>query len=132
MVYYKFSDGFALVDFSICLMLFQTSAYLEIEVQTIEQLSDTKLIDYTGLKVRKSGGRRRIEGKGHIITEIDNTFIAKIVAYKKQGGGYRIMPYKLPEKAFCDFHSDDEFFYPEFAKYTDFTDPLTCPLPKVS
>lgn len=48
--------------------------------------------------------------------------------YKKQGGEYRLMPFKSPARNFCDFLNDDLFFYKSFSEVTDFPYPLACPL----
>lgn len=51
--------------------------------------------------------------------------------YTKQGGEYRLQPYKLPATGFCDAFNKDPYFFPEFAKVSNLTLPIPCPFPQV-
>ena len=51
--------------------------------------------------------------------------------YLKQGGEYRLLPFKLPKKALCDFVNEDIYFLPKAVNVTDITFPVSCPLETV-
>lgn len=46
----------------------------------------------------------------------------------KQGGEYRLLPYKLPKKPVCKFANEDKFFLPKTANVSEITFPMACPL----
>ena len=64
--------------------------------------------------------------------DFDNSYTVSVKSFKKQGGEFRLMPYKLDRKKYCDFFNDDSYIFPEFVKYSDFKLPLPCPLVKVN
>lgn len=114
--------------------LFQSLEYFDFQVQTCEQNGGNKsLIDYSGLKVRKVKGVRKLFGDVIYHISMDNTIGVEGYAYIKQGGEYRRLPFKIPRKQFCKFFYEEIYFYPEFAKASDFPPPetATCPLPNV-
>lgn len=111
---------------------FKAIAYFDVEIQRFEQYSDTTYADYRSLKVRKNNKTRKLYGNITINKPFDNKFTVSMVTFTKQGGEYRMLPYKLPEKQFCDFFNEDDLFYPELTEYSDFTNPIRCPLPVVS
>lgn len=97
----------------------------------MEQLSDTTYADYSGLKVRKHNGTRKMYGNVTFKVPIDNTFTREMVSFIKQGGEYRLLPYKFPSMPFCAFLQNDVFFYEEVCNYTDFIYPAPCPFEAV-
>lgn len=105
---------------------------MEIEIQHIEQLGGHDHIDYSKLKVRKVNRTRLIFGNATHYFPVDNNVKVQILAFIKQGGEYRQMPYKIPEKNLCDFYNEDQYFYPQFAAATDYPLPYPCPLPPVN
>lgn len=123
---------------------------MEIDLQRIEQLNELTYMDYSGLFIRKVNKTRKVFGKTLYKIPLDNSYKAEVnaceyvtqaVACKlinkchlkdvKQGGQYRLMPYKLPKKGWCDFHNDDTYIYPEVAAGSDWPLPMPCPLPAV-
>jgi hypothetical protein len=62
---------------------------------------------------------------------LDNTYSAEIEAFVKQGGEYRMLPYKKSKRGVCDFYKDDTYFYPDLAAATDFPFPFECPVANV-
>jgi hypothetical protein len=111
-------------------------AYIDLEITNIEQTAgDTKFIDGTLLKVKRTvvnGIKTRTASGPFIINEpIDVTHLLEINTYKKQGGQYRLMPYKLPIMTFCDFLNTDVTFIPAWMEASNMTRPLGCPIPKV-
>lgn len=61
--------------------------------------------------------------------DLDNTFIYETLLYKKQGGEYKLLPFKMPGSSFCDFFMTDKYFYFNFSAASDLPYPFTCPLP---
>lgn len=113
---------------------FKAAAYFEVEVRGFDQeIMNTKYFDVSGIKIRKAPGSklRKIFGNVSINVEVDNSFKTMIVAYVKQGGEYRRMPYKVANKGTCDFYNDDEYVYPELAAHSDLPLPFPCPLSPV-
>lgn len=62
---------------------------------------------------------------------IDDSFLLDVTVFVKQGGAYRIMPYKPPKSGFCSFIRDDKYVYPDLVTVSDFPDPFLCPFPSV-
>ena len=89
-------------------------------------------LDWTKLKSKKVNKTRQMVGSLIYHTDIDNSYLIETAVFKKQGGEYRLMPYKLPKKGFCDFIASDELFVKDLVEYTNFTYPVPCPLVKVS
>lgn len=112
---------------------FQISAYIEIDVQTYEQQGEATYLDYSNLKVRKDAKTKTRKIYGNITQHIalDNSYMAEAYVYVKQGGEYRLLPYKVPAKGFCDFNNDDVYYYPEFSGASDYPMPYPCPCPAV-
>lgn len=105
--------------------------YLEVQIQYLEQLDEPTYVDYSKLKVRKVNGTRKIFGNVTCHIPLDNTYLCEALVYIKQGGQYRLMPYKLPKKGVCDVHNEDKYFYPDLVAASDFPMPYPCPLPTV-
>jgi hypothetical protein len=93
----------------------------------MKQTSNTTYLDYTKLKIRKINKTRMIVGEMTVNREIDNTFLGQASIYVKQGNEYRLMPYRLPPKGFCDTHNEDIYFFPQVVEASDWTLPLPCP-----
>lgn len=110
-----------------------SAAYMEIEIHNCEQTFGDRdnFIDFSDLKVRKMNKTTRgIFGKMVIHTELDNSYIASVKVFVKQGGEYRALPYKV-QKAICDFCNEDEFLFPDLVAASDIPMPMPCPIPKV-
>lgn len=109
----------------------KVSGYFEIEEHHLEQLDEPTFIDFTGLKLRKVGKQRSLVGNTTHHIALDNSCIAGISLLIKQGGEYRLLPYKLAKKGVCDFVQDDTIFYPSFSAASTYPSPFPCPLPAV-
>lgn len=107
----------------------KVSAYLDIEILKVEQLSDNKYVDYSGLYVKKVNKTKKLFGNTTYHIDLDNTFFIGATVYMKQGGEYRLMPFKLKKKEICDFYNEDKFFYDEMCKFSDWEIPFKCPQP---
>jgi hypothetical protein len=103
-------------------------AYVEVNLQTCEQLEGVTNIDFTALKVKKLNKNRGLVGPVKINIPLDNTYTVEGKLYKKQGGEYKETPYKLPKKALCDFLNSDTFFLPKVQNASDIVLPFLCPL----
>jgi hypothetical protein len=99
----------------------------------VEQFSGEAFVDFTNLKVKKIPGTKSRGLFGSVIVhgDIDNTFKIMCKFYIKQGGEYRLMPYKFPPQAVLDTFNNDKYFAPDFIKVSNFTQPLSSPVPKV-
>lgn len=104
---------------------------MDIILDRIEQFGPTEDADLFGLKVRKVGGERKLFGKWIYHRSFDDSYIAKVIAYKKTGAGWNLMPYKL-EKPVCAFHNEETYYYQEFASVSDFDYPSPCPMANAS
>lgn len=62
---------------------------------------------------------------------IDNSFALRIEMYLKQGGEYRLMPFKIQNDHICDAYNGDSYFMPKIAAASNFTMPLPCPMSNV-
>lgn len=102
---------------------------MDIQILKIEQLNEPIYADYTKVYIRRENKIRKIFGNFTWHVAIDNTFITELLLYKKQGGEYRKLPYKLPRKGICDFANDDKIFYPDIAQHSDHEVPFKCPQP---
>lgn len=112
----------------------QASGYLELDIQRFEQLSDAKYVDISGLKIRKHNKTRKVYG--NVTMHFDwagNEVLGEIRAFKKSGGEYRLLPYKLPRTPVCKALNEDIYFYPEMTEMSSFPKkPISCPQPKVN
>jgi hypothetical protein len=117
-------------------LFLQLSIYFDVELQNLEQTAGDKenFLDITNLKVRKVPGSktRGVFGLAVFRGYIDNTNTATINIYIKQGGEYRLMPFKISSQPVCDSMKEDKYFMPEVAKVSNVTIPVPCPLTPVS
>jgi hypothetical protein len=74
---------------------------------------------------------RKLVGNVTYHVPVDNSYIAITNLYKKQGGEYRMMPYTLPKKGYCDFVNSEKLFVEDLIKASNFPYPFPCPFPKV-
>lgn len=129
---HRFSLTFTFINFSHG----QVDAYFEVEIQYIEQLDDKKFADISKLKVRKVDKIRRVYGQVEFKISLDNSNTVEIIAFKKQGGEYRRLPYRIPSGRFCDFYEEgsqgDVMFYQHMANLSTLPYPAPCPYPNVS
>lgn len=84
-------------------------------MQRIEQLDGFEYFDYRDLRIRKKGKTQAIYGNMTAHVSVDNSAAVQTKVFIKQGGEYRLMPYKIPSKGICDWHNEDKLFYPELA-----------------
>lgn len=58
---------------------------------------------------------------------MDNTIETEGNMYRKSGGEYRLLPYRIPRQKFCDFFASENFFFPEITLHSDLPPQGTCP-----
>jgi len=82
------------------------------------------------LKVRKINKTRTLVGDVLIKSPLGDDVTIETAVYVKQGGEYRLMPYRLPPVPFCSFAAKDTYMYPDLAKNSDFPEDIAaeCPL----
>lgn len=108
--------------------------YVELNLDYCEQVESDKenCVDWSDLRVKKLNKTfRGIVGTTIFNVEFGNEFFLSGTAYVKQGGEYRMMPFKLPEIPFCDIVRDDFYYYDAIAAQSDLPQPFSCPMPKV-
>lgn len=92
----------------IILLINLVVSYFDVQIDRFEVLfQNTSFFDWSGLKVRKIQKIRSIVGEIDFFVPIGNDIMFSGLAYKKQGGEYRLMPYKVQPTPFCDFIKKD-------------------------
>lgn len=104
------------------------------EVESLQQISEDVVTfgDWTKLKSKKINKTRVMVGPLIYLTDVDNSYLLASALFQKQGGEYRLTPYKLQKKGVCDFIASDEYFVDDLVKNSNFSDPMPCPIPKVN
>lgn len=83
-------------------------SYFDLQMDRFEILEqDKSIFDWSTVKVRKVGKNRYLVGDIKFLITLDNDVTIQMKAFKKQGGEYRLMPYKIPPTPFCDFVKSD-------------------------
>ena len=105
------------------LLINLVQSYFDVQVDRFELLyQNTSYFDWSGLKVRKVNKKRSIVGDVKFFVPIGNEIMFIGNAYKKQGGEYRLMPYKVQPTPFCDFlRKDGKFWIKIIEKFMIFT-----------
>ena len=103
---------------------------MEIEVDRVEQLSDTNYLDCTSVRTKRFGKERKIIGHQIHKVPLGNEILSELHIYKSSGAGYQLTPYKV-SKPLCDFINNDTYFYPEIVEVSDLYLPIPCPIPNV-
>lgn len=111
-------------------LLEQGNAYLEIDIQRLEQVNEISYVDFSKLYLRKVNKTRMVFGNSSLFVEVDNKVMVETNVHVKQGGEYRRMPYRLPKQGACDLLKGDKFFYEELTKFSDWIYPYPCPAAK--
>jgi hypothetical protein len=62
---------------------------------------------------------------------MDDNYKVRVKMYRKQGGEYRLLPFKFPEQEFCSAIQNDPYVYPDIAKHSNISYPLECPIADV-
>lgn len=64
----------------------------------------------------------------------DNSILVGVEAFQKQGGEYRILPYRFEKKPFCKFWEEDIYIYEDLSAMSDFPKNIkdNCPMPPVN
>lgn len=90
-------------------------------------------MDGSGIKVKKLNRTTRgLVGNITYHVPLDDSYFVEAHFYKKQGGEYRLMPYKVPPTGFCKAVKNDIYFYPDLAKFSNYPMPFPCPFTPVS
>lgn len=106
---------------------------MDFEITYVEQFEGGEYMDWTSLKVKKINKTMRgLFGNHTTLIPFDNTFEADIIVFKKQGGEFRKLPYRIPRTKYCDVFVADIYFYQDLVASSDFPEVFPCPLPVVS
>jgi hypothetical protein len=76
-------------------------------------------MDFTTLKIKRVNKTRVFYGKIVHHVEFDDTFIMTENILKKQGGEYRLLPFKVDATPACSFYQQDKVVYSELANVSD-------------
>jgi hypothetical protein len=108
-------------------------AYIDVDLRDMRQTLGKEVVDMSSLKVKKLNKTTRGIVGNFIIkaTDVGNSMQVATQFWKKQGGEYRKLPYKLPSKNLCDFFNEDIYFIPEILKVSNVLSPLPSPVPSV-
>lgn len=104
----------------------------EAEIQYFEQLHGTENFDCSSFKIRKQNKTRKVYGTVIMHMPLDNSVMVRFEAFKKQGGEYRKLPYRLPPMPQCETTKGNNTYYEDLSKVSDFPYPAPCPFPIVS
>lgn len=96
-----------------------------------KQISGEEFVDLTGLKVKKVNKERKVFGKVIFHQFFDDSVTLAVEAYVKQGGEYRLMPFKPQAQGVCSYTKHHKQYYDEVVEYSDFPDPAPCPFGNV-
>lgn len=109
-------------------------SYYDIEFENIKQDFGQELIDCSKLKIARIKGTklRGLFGPVNFIGSIGDNYKIGGNMYKKQGGEYRLQPFKLPGRGVCEAYNSDPYFMPEIAKASNFTVPMPCPVENIT
>lgn len=92
----------------IFLLINLVDSYFDVQLDRSDVLEqDTNYVDWSSLKVRRINKTRSIIGEMKFPIPFGNDVKLQGLAYKKQGGEYRLMPYKIQPTPFCDLCSND-------------------------
>ena len=99
-------------------------AYVEIELRGFEQSTvDKSLLDFL-IKVAF--------GPVNLCTPVDETFEYEAKMLKKEGEEYWLTAFRIARQNFCEYFSAEPSAYEDVAKFSDFPDKFSCPIPAVS
>lgn len=59
---------------------------------------------------------------------VDNSFLNEYILIVKQGGEYRMLPFKMPQQGVCDSFTKVSEFYQEMADGSDLPSSFQCPI----
>lgn len=108
----------------------QIVAYIDLEIRDLKQVFGFNISDFTSLKVRKFNKTSRVIRGNIIVKTLDfgNQLQATALFFRKQGGEYRLMPYKVFPKKLCNYFNDDIFFYDDLTRHSNIPEkPVPCP-----
>jgi hypothetical protein len=109
----------------------------EVKLEQVVQLSDTKFVDCTNLKVYEvlepSGKEKKSKIVGNITInqKLDESSRVVVKVFRKQASEYRLLPFSFEENL-CDHFRDDVYYFKEFCRASWFSKPLRCPIEPVS
>lgn len=112
-----------------------SNAYFDAQLDRVEQIFfNESYCDFAGIKVRKVNKTRVLVGDIKIFQDFGDDIIAETIAFVKQGGEYRLMPYKVGKIPFCQLLQKDVYFYKKLTEKSDFPEDIEkdCPIVQVS
>ena len=70
-----------------------------------------------------------LRGEFDLHHDLDDNYQFLILTYKKAGNDYKLLPFKIGPKNFCEHVRSEKLLYPELKAVSDFPDIETCPWP---
>lgn len=105
----------------------KVSAYLEVILNQSNCHGDPDYIDCYA-KIKRVQKQRLLFGNITFLALLDDNFTVEIIGYVKQGGQYRLMPYKIV-KPFCSAYNEDPFFMDDMRASSTLPPKNVCPFP---
>ena len=91
--------------------------------------------DFSSLKVKKVNRKHVVTGDFHYKKGLSNDQQCSVIFYKKQGGQYKLMTFRVPAQGCCDFYNLDTYVVPDFENMCEKCPKQkdrVCPWPPVS
>lgn len=92
--------------------------------------------EQTGINLDKVRIRKPNKTHGHMLMgefttfrEFNDEIQLLCLSFKKAGNDYKLLPYKVGPKNFCEFLDGEKMLYPEFQAMTDLPELGACPWP---
>lgn len=125
--------SFKKCSINLSINLFKASGYMEISLDQCEQVEANKaLVDWSELRVKKLNKTfRGLTGNMSVNIDMGNDFLLGLNTYVKQGGEYRLSPFKMPPRPLCEVVEADVSYYNEIAAESNLPLPFSCPIKKV-
>ena len=92
----------------IFLLIKLISSYFDVQMDRLELIyQDPKCVNFSKIKIRKINKVRSLVGEADFFIPFGNDVTLEGTFLKKQGGEYRLMPYRFSPTPFCVFASND-------------------------
>lgn len=95
-----------------------TISYTDVHIK-----NDKNHINIDSLRLRKVKKVHLLTGSLEFFHDIGNDYTFALTLYKSAGNDYKLMPYKIGPKPFCDLIKEDTMLYPEIKAASDFPEP---------
>jgi len=116
---FKFTLHFLLLLLIVCNL---AKALFEINLDSVNSKikNDSNFINIDKVRVRKVNRTHHlVVGEGILYVPMDNSYLIGCLLYQKAGNDYKLMPYKIQSKPFCDAARGSFLFMPDIIKVSN-------------